>query len=193
MKDGFIKVAAITPGIKVADCEYNAKVIADAAKAAAKKGVKLAVFPELSVCGYTVGDLILHDTLIDGCNKALGSIAAATSASDIVIVVGAPIVNCNKLYDCAVVINRGKVIGISPKSNIPNYGEFYELRYFTPYDGAPIPRRSITAWAMCRCLSDICFTDARACVISALPQRYARTCGRLARRRRHYAARGRIS
>ncbi len=135
MKDGFIKVAAITPSIKVADCEYNAKVIADAAKAAAKKGVKLAVFPELSVCGYTVGDLILHDTLIDGCNKALGSIAAATSASDIVIVVGAPIVNCNKLYDCAVVINRGKVIGISPKSNIPNYGEFYELRYFTPYDG----------------------------------------------------------
>ncbi|MDE6550223.1 MAG: NAD(+) synthase [Clostridia bacterium] len=134
MKDGFIKVAAITPAIKVADCAHNAKAIIDAISRAVADGVKLAVFPELSVCGYTVGDLLLQDTLLDGCAKAISDIAAATAKCDIVAVVGSPIVKSNKLYDCAVVINRGKVIGVCPKSNIPNYGEFYELRHFTPYD-----------------------------------------------------------
>ncbi|MDE5617938.1 MAG: NAD(+) synthase [Clostridia bacterium] len=136
MKDGFVKVAAVTPLIRVADTKFNAKAIADAINAAADKGAKLVVLPELCVCGYTAGDLLLQDTLIRGCAQALFDIAKATQKAECVSVVGAPIVRGGKLYDCAVAISKGNILGVTPKTYIPNYGEFYELRHFTPYNGS---------------------------------------------------------
>ncbi len=131
MKDGFIKVAAVTPEIRVADCDYNAKSIIDNAKAAAKQGAKIIVFPELCVTGYTCGDLFLQQTLLDGAEKALLEISRAVSNLDALIIAGLPLRFGGKLYNCAAAINRKNIVGIVPKMNIPNYSEFYEGRHFT--------------------------------------------------------------
>ena len=132
MKDGFIKIACATPDVRVADCEYNAQQIIALAKEANKRGVKIVCFPELSVTGYTCGDLFLQSTLQTASNKALLKIAKKTEKLDTVVIVGAPIAFCGKLYNCGVMIHKGAVMGAVPKSNIPNYGEFYEGRYFSP-------------------------------------------------------------
>ncbi len=131
MKDGFIKVAAVTPEIRVADCEFNAKSIISDAKKAAKQGAKIIVFPELCITGYTCGDLFLQQTLLDGAEKALLDISKAVSNLDALIIVGLPLRFGGKLYNCAAAINKKNIIGIVPKMNIPNYSEFYEARYFT--------------------------------------------------------------
>ena len=134
MKDGFIKIACATPNIKVADVDYNANQIVEKIKEAAKKGVKVICFPELCVTGYTCGDLFLQDTLLNGAKDAVAEIAKATAELDIVSIVGVPYQVRNKLYNLAVVIRVGKVIGATAKKNIPNYSEFYEARHFTPAD-----------------------------------------------------------
>ncbi len=132
MKDGFIKVAAATPKIRVADCEYNAGEIVRLCREAASLGVKILVFPELCVTGYTCGDLFLQDTLIDAAMSALIRIADETRDLDMLIAVGCPVRDSRmgKLYNCAAILNRGKLLGFHPKMNIPNYGEFYEQRWF---------------------------------------------------------------
>ena len=132
MRDGFIKVAAGTPKIKVADCEYNAGQIIALMKDAADHGVKVLALPELCITGYTCGDLFLQDTLLRGAEDALSRILEETSALDMLAAVGLPVWNQwdSKLYNCAVVINRGKILGLFPKIYIPNYGEFYEGRWF---------------------------------------------------------------
>ncbi len=131
MKDGFVKVAAGTPKIRVADCDYNAGQIIALIKEAAERGVKVLALPELCITGYTCGDLFLQDTLLDGAPRALRRILDETMELDIVTALGLPVKYQNKLYNCAAVIQKGAVLALTPKTNIPNYGEFYEARWFS--------------------------------------------------------------
>lgn len=130
MKDGFIKVCAATPVIRVADCEYNAQSIIGQIAAAAEKGARVAVFPELCVCGYTCGDLFFQKQLLDACDNAVMRITEATDGIEAVVIVGAPVRVGDGLYNCGVVIYNGDILGVVPKTNLPNYGEFYEKRHF---------------------------------------------------------------
>ena len=130
MKDGFIKVAAATPEIRVADPAYNAQQIIALMREAAAQGVKVMAFPELCITGYTCGDLFLQDALLVESQNALGHILAETKELDVVAAVGLPVWHNNKLYNCAAVIQKGEVLGLVPKTYIPNYGDFYEARWF---------------------------------------------------------------
>lgn len=130
MKDGFIKVATATPKIKVADCKFNCECVIEIINKAQKDGVKLAVFPELCLTGYTCGDLFFHDTLLNGAKDALFEVVKATENKDIITVVGLPVKKDGKLYNCAAVILNGEILGIIPKTAIPDYNELSETRYF---------------------------------------------------------------
>lgn len=132
MKDGFIKVAAATPEIKVANCKYNAQQIISNLNSASKAGIHLIVFPELCITGYTCADLFFQQTLLDAAQNALHEIIQATENLNLVAVVGLPLVQNGKLYNCAACICKGTLLGIVPKSNLPDYGEFYEARHFQP-------------------------------------------------------------
>ncbi len=132
MQNGFVKVACATTDIRVADCIYNTDRIIEAITSVYQKGVKLVTFPELCVTGYTCSDLFLQSTLIKSAFDSIKRIAKQTEKMNIVSVVGAPIFCNGKLYNCAVVINKGEILGIVPKTHIPNYSEFYEARHFTP-------------------------------------------------------------
>lgn len=148
MKHGFIKVAAATPYVTVADTKSNAAEIIRLSREASCAGVKLVVFPELSITGATCGDLFLQKPLLDGAVMALSEIAAETSELETIICVGAPIRRDNKLYNCAVVIYQGMILGVSPKKELSPRGELAETRIFTPapekcgtveIDGIPYP------------------------------------------------------
>jgi len=132
MRHGFIKTAAITPTIRVADVEYNAGEIIRLMKEANAQGAKLIVFPELCLTGYTCGDLFLQDTLLESAKEQLFCVAEETEDLDALIVVGLPWKKDGKLYNVAAVLSQGEILGMVPKTNIPNYGEFGELRYFAP-------------------------------------------------------------
>ena len=132
MKDGFLKAAAFSPALRVADCTYNAQQILTQLQTAAQRGVKLAVFPEFCLTGYTCGDLFLQRTLQQGALDALEWLLAQTRTLDTVALVGLPLLVHGKLYNCAAVLCRGQLLGIVPKTYLPNYGEFYEKRQFTP-------------------------------------------------------------
>ena len=131
MRDGFIKVAAGTPKIRVADCRYNAEQIFTLMREAARQGVRVLCLPELCLTGYTCGDLFFQDTLLKGAEEGLATILEATKGLDMVTAVGLPVRCDNKLYNCAVLIQKGEILGLIPKTHIPNYGEFYEGRWFT--------------------------------------------------------------
>lgn len=131
MKYGFVKTAAATPKIRVADCEYNANQIIACIKEARQNGASLLVFPELCVTGYTCSDLFLQSTLLKASEKAVLKIKNETKDLDIVFVIGVPIAAEQSLYNCGVVICKGEILGAVPKVNIPNYSEFYEVRHFT--------------------------------------------------------------
>lgn len=136
MKDGYIKVAAATPYIKVADCEYNREQILEEIKKAAGMGVKLLVLPELCMTGYTCGDLFLQNTLLEGAMQGLLWVMEQTRSLPIYVMLGLPVsVDC-KLYNTAVLFGYGRLLGMVPKSCLPNYSEFYEARHFTKGDGA---------------------------------------------------------
>ena len=132
MKDGFLKAAALSPALRVADCAYNTRQILTELRAAAARGVKLAVFPEFCLTGYTCGDLFLQRTLQTGALDALSALLAETQELDVVALVGLPLLVHGKLYNCAAVLCRGQLLGLVPKTYLPNYGEFYEKRQFTP-------------------------------------------------------------
>ncbi|SCW42569.1 NAD+ synthase (glutamine-hydrolysing) [Ruminococcaceae bacterium YRB3002] len=134
MRDGFIRVGAATPRVKVADCFYNADRIIDLAHEAAESGISILTFPELSITGYTCQDMFLHKTLVDSAFDALVYIADNTAELEMMIVVGLPVLKNHKLYDCAAAVCKGEILGIVPKSIIPGYGEFYEQRYFMAYE-----------------------------------------------------------
>ncbi len=130
MKYGFVKAAAATPKIRVADCNYNANQIIDFVSEAYNNGAEIVVFPELCVTGYTCSDLFLQTALLKSAENAVRKVQESSKSLDTVIVIGAPIAVMQSLYNCAVVIYKGEILGIVPKVNIPNYGEFYEVRHF---------------------------------------------------------------
>ena len=132
MKDGFLRVAAATPSIKVADCNFNIKNMIDISIEAEKEGVSLLIFPELSVTAYTCGDLFLQKRLLDSAEAAVVKLAANTASLDLIVVTGVPVRDGAALYNCAAVLYHGEILGFVPKQNNPNYSEFYELRHFSP-------------------------------------------------------------
>ena len=132
MKNGFVKVAAATPDIRVADVEFNTQNIINAMEEAQKNGAKILVFPELCVTGYTCSDLFDHSVLLKASRKALLEIAENTNDKDMLVFVGAPLEVNGKLYNVATAMNQGEIIGFTTKTFLPNYGEFYEMRQFTP-------------------------------------------------------------
>ena len=135
MKDGFIKVAAATSKIKVADPAYNTEEILKIIDETEKNGASILVFSELTISGYTCGDLFLQQPLLTECKNQLLRIVKATENKSMLVVVGCPIVIKQKLYNCAIVISDGSILGIVPKTHLPNYSEFYELRHFTSGEG----------------------------------------------------------
>ncbi len=148
MRQGFVKTAAVTPKIKVADPFYNARQIGKGIEEAVRRGARLVVFPELCLTGYTCGDLFLQEVLLTQAMEALAEVKAATQDSDALVFVGMPLVRQHKLYNVAAVLQDGEILAFIPKRHIPAYAEFYEGRHFTPgnirpesflYEGKEIP------------------------------------------------------
>jgi NAD+ synthase (glutamine-hydrolysing) len=135
MKDGFIKVAACTPEIQVADVDFNVDKIISQLEKCREEGVKVAVFPELCITGYTCQDLFFQNALLDKAMEGVVKIAKTTADSDMLVAVGVPVRANGKLYNCAAVIQDGEVRAFVPKTHLPNYNEFYEARHFAPYRG----------------------------------------------------------
>lgn len=131
MKDGFVKVAALTPKIRVADCVYNAAEICRMMDEAYEKGAKLMVFPELCITGYTCGDLFWQETLLREAREELCHILSHTKGKKALVFVGLPWEKEGKLYNVAAVLGNGQLLGLVPKRYLPNYNEFYEKRHFT--------------------------------------------------------------
>ncbi len=132
MKDGFLKVGAVSFDLKIGDVSHNVSEIKRKIDRAIADGVELVVFPELCLCGYTCGDLVLLSTLLDACKKGLIELATFTKGKKVLAFVGLPFEKDGKIYNCGAAISGGEIVGIFPKTSVPNYGEFYELRYFAP-------------------------------------------------------------
>lgn len=131
MNYGFVKVATAIPSVKVADCKYNAERIESLITIAEGKGVQIIVFPELCVTAYTCGDLFAQQLLLQEAEMALLQIMSNTRQLDIISIVGMPVTFNSTLLNTAVVIQKGKILGIVPKTYLPNYKEFYEMRWFS--------------------------------------------------------------
>ena len=161
MRDGFIKVAAVTPEICVADVDGNVNRIKENMALVNTENVKLMVFPELCITGYSCGDLFYQRTLLENAMSGLQSIADESAKYDAVFVVGLPFSHEGKLYNVAAVVSHGLVLGLVPKTYLPNYNEFYEARRFTP---APKDKvlidSSLNEHDMCVFGTDIIFTCA---------------------------------
>ena len=145
MKDGFIKVAAGTPNVQVADCEFNAAEIIKMVREMEAEGARVMVFPELCITAYTCGDLFWQENLLEEAKVQLMRIAEETADVDAIIFVGLPLEYKGKLYNVAAGLNHGEILGFVPKTYLPNYNEFYEARYFTSgedVDGTVTIRRS---------------------------------------------------
>ena len=148
MKQGFVKVAAATPDIRVADVEYNAGQICHMIDEAVNEGAKIIVFPELCITGYTCSDLFTQEVLLDHAREALHQIAVYTEEKDALVFVGVPLSVDGELYNVAAALNHGEILGLTTKTFLPNYGEFYEMRQFREgprtareilFDGKRIP------------------------------------------------------
>lgn len=130
MRDGFVKVAALTPAIRVADVDYNVDACVAAAREAAGEGARVIVLPELAITAYTCEDLFWQDALLDAAARGLARLVRETAALDALLLAGVPLRVNGKLYNCAAVASRGRLLGLVPKRNIPTYSEFYEGRHF---------------------------------------------------------------
>lgn len=131
MQHGFLKVAAAIPGVRVADCDYNTEQIKNLIMQAEQSGVEIVCFPELCITGYTCQDLFHSQQLLDDAEISLISLMDFTRNYDVISIVGIPLPYCGSLLNCAAIIQRGKILGIVPKTYLPNYNEFYEQRWFT--------------------------------------------------------------
>ncbi len=130
MKEGYIKAAAVTPDLKVADTKFNTERICEKIKECGAQGAKIVVFPELCITGYSCGDLFLQELLLKHAMKGLKKIAKCTEGTDAIVFVGLPVCYRGKLYNAAAALCGGEILGIVPKTYLPNYNEFYEARYF---------------------------------------------------------------
>lgn len=130
MKDGFIRIATVTPTVKVADVDYNCKIICSYMEQIAREKIKIAVFPELCLTGYSCQDLFLQDSLLETAQKALLILAKKSETIDSLFFVGLPLAADGKLYNTAAAVSHGQILGIVPKIHLPNYNEFYEVRHF---------------------------------------------------------------
>lgn len=139
MNYGYITVASAIPQVRVADVDYNVEQIERFVVDADKRGVEILVFPELSVTGYSCQDLFAQQALLDRVEKKIADMLEATKRCDVISVVGAPICIGGGVYNCAVVCQHGNVLGIVPKRFLPNYGEFYEKRWFASSDDLTEP------------------------------------------------------
>lgn len=133
MNFGFIKVCCVTPKLSVCDCKYNSEQIIESCKTASKNGAKIIVFPELCITSYSCGDLFFQSTLQQNAISYLIEITKQTSDISSLIFVGLPFALSDGIYNVAAVLYKGRILALIPKTNIPNYCEFYERRYFTPY------------------------------------------------------------
>ncbi len=129
-ENGFIRAAAASPALRVADCVYNAEQIIGVMREYAEKNVQLLCLPEFALTGYTCSDLFLQDTLLRGAEDGLAAILKASQGLNLVVLVGLPVRCTGKLYNCAAVVCNGELLGLVPKLHLPNYGEFYEKRHF---------------------------------------------------------------
>lgn len=139
MRYGYVRVGSASPDIKVANCRYNADKIIEMIQSADENACDILVFPELSVTGYTCGDLFLQSTLVKSAEHETLRIAESTKGLSVIAVVGLPIACGANLYNAAAVIYNGSIYGFVPKQNIPNYSEFYEMRHFTPFTPSDKP------------------------------------------------------
>ena len=129
-QQGFVRVAACTPKCEVADPSYNVAETLALARDGARQGVALMVFPELGLCGYAIDDLLGQAALLQRVEQAIEEVAAASRELSPVLLIGAPLVREGRLYNCAVAVHRGRILGVVPKGHLPNYREFYEKRWF---------------------------------------------------------------
>jgi len=129
---GFVKVASAIPSLKVADCTYNIQQIESLIVQAEGKGVEIITFPELCICGYTCQDLFGQQLLLEKCEESLFKLLDFTRSLQIIAIVGMPVMVDSLLMNCAVVVQGGKILGVVPKTYLPNYQEFYEKRWFSP-------------------------------------------------------------
>ncbi len=131
MKDGYIKAAAVTPKVKVADTKYNTDHICEQIRECGRNGAKVMVFPELCITGYSCGDLFLQELLLEQAMEGLKKIADCTKETDAIVFAGLPVSYKGKLYNAMAALSDGEILGLVPKTFLPNYNEFYEARYFT--------------------------------------------------------------
>ena len=155
MKQGFIKVAAATPDIRVADVPFNTKQICSAIEEAQNNQAKIVVFPELCVTGYTCGDLFTQDVLLQAAKQALLEITEFTREKDMLVFVGVPLVVDAKLYNVAAALCRGEILGLTTKTFLPNYGEFYEC--VSLRQGRMCREKSCLTAKKCRLVRGFCF------------------------------------
>lgn len=176
MKYGFLHTAAVSPALHVADCAYNTQQIIAAMRAQAVAGTKLLCLPEFTLTGYTCSDLFLQETLCRGAEDGLIQILDASKELDVVALVGLPVRHNGKLYNCAAVVCKGQLLGLVPKTHLPNYGEFYERRHFVP---GPKMRLKSPLPGSALCLAPTCCLPAARCRRLCLGWKSVRTFGPL--------------
>jgi NAD+ synthase (glutamine-hydrolysing) len=127
---GYLRVGAAVPALRVADVDFNVKAIVEMVIRARDQGVQIVVFPEMAITGYTLGDLVQHQTLLAKAEKGLGEVVKASAGLPIGIIVGMPLSVEQKIFNSAVIINNSNILGVVPKTFLPNYKEFYDERWF---------------------------------------------------------------
>ena len=137
MREGFIRAAAATPKVRVADPQYNAERVIELMEEGFKRGVKIMVFPELCLTAYTCGDLFLQASLLEKARESLKKLLEASAGKDMLVFAGLPWEKDGKLYNVAAAVKDGELLGLIPKKNLPNYSEFYEARHFCPGSSVP--------------------------------------------------------
>jgi NAD+ synthase (glutamine-hydrolysing) len=133
---GFLRIGGAMPSLRLADVDFNVKSIIGTMRKAGERGVQVLAFPEMSITGYTIGDLVQHRALLAKAEKGLKAVLAESAKSAMVVMVGVPLVVEQKIFNCAVVLNSGRILGVIPKTLLPGYREFYEGRWFTPANEA---------------------------------------------------------
>ena len=171
---GFYRVASCSPMVKVADTAFNAKHILALAEKAAANSATIALFPELAVSAYSCGDLFHNETLLNAAEDAVAEIARKTAGLPVILVVGAPVRFNSRLFNAALVIRNGSIRGIVPKTNLPNYREFYEKRHFS--SGGGIAQAAVDFAGQSE-IPTAASSHARIIPISVSALKSARTCG----------------